>query len=63
MNGEGGIMGAEHVFEVSWLLQRQLLALEGWVVGVDLPEMRSKIGDLPVEGVETAGERVLRNSV
>ena len=63
MNGEGGIMGAECVFEVSWPLQRQLLALEGWVMGVDLPERRSKIGDLPVEGVETAGERVLRNSV
>lgn len=63
MNGEGGIMGAESVFEMSWLLQRQLLALEGWVMGVDLPERRSNIGDLPVEGVETAGERVLRNSV
>ena len=29
MYGEGGIMGAEHVLEVSWVLQRQLLALEG----------------------------------
>ena len=29
MNGEGGMMGAEYVFEASWLLQRQLLALEG----------------------------------
>lgn len=48
---------------MSWLLQEQLLALEGWVRGVDLPERRSNIGDLPVEGVETAGERVLRNSV
>lgn len=56
-------MGAECVFELSWLLQRQLLALEGWVMGVDLPERRSNMGDLPVEGVETAGERVLRNSV
>ena len=33
------------------------------MIGVDLPERRSKIGDLAVEGVETAGERVLRNSV
>lgn len=32
-------------------------------MGVDLPEARSKTRDLPVEGVETAGERVLRNSV
>lgn len=63
MKGEGGTIGAEYVLEVSLLLQRQLLALEGWVRGVDLPETRSKIGDLPVEGVETAGERVLRNSV
>lgn len=63
MNGEGGIMGAEYAFEVSWPLQRQLLALEGWVMGVDLPERRSNIGDLAVDGVETAGERVLRNSV
>ena len=63
MNGEGGTIGAEYVFDVSWLLQRQLLALEGWVMGVDLPERRSNNGDLPVEGVETAGERVLRNSV
>lgn len=48
---------------MSWPLQEQLLALEGWVMGVDLPERRSNIGDLPVDGVETAGERVLRNSV
>ena len=63
MNGDSGTMGAESALEVSWLLQRQLLALEGWVMGVDLPERRSNMGDLPVEGVETAGERVLRNSV
>ena len=63
MNGDGGTIGAEYVFEESWLLQRQLLALEGWVIGVDLPERRSNIGDLAVDGVETAGERVLRNSV
>ena len=63
MNGEGGTMGAESTLGVSWLLQRQLLALEGWVMVVDLPERRSNMGDLPVEGVETAGERVLRNSV
>ena len=63
MNGEGGIMGAEYVFEVSWLPQRQLLALDGCVMGVDLPERRSNIGDLPVDGVETAGDRVRRNSV
>ena len=63
MNGEGGIMDAEAGREVSWPLQRQLLALDGWVMGVDLSERRSKMGDLPVEGVETAGEWVLRNSV
>ena len=63
MNGEGGTMGADWVFKASWLLQEQLLALEGWLRGVDLPDRRSKIGDMPVEGVETAGERVLRNSV
>ena len=63
MNGDGGTMGAESALEDSWLLQQQLLALEGWLRGVDLPERRSKMGDLPVEGVETAGERALRNSV
>ena len=63
INGEGGIIGAESALEVSWPLHRQLLALDGWVMGVDLSERRSKIGDLPVEGVEAAGERVLRNSV
>ena len=41
----------------------QLAALEGCVIGVDLPEMRSKRGLLPVEGVERAGESALRNSV
>ena len=41
----------------------QLAALEGWVMGVDLPERRSNMGLLPVEGVETAGESALRNSV
>ena len=63
MYGEGGVMGAESGLEVSWPLQEQLLALEGWLMGVDFPERRSKIGDLPVDGVETAGDRVLRNSV
>ena len=63
MNGEGGTMEAESALQVSWPLQRQLLALEGWVMGVDLPERRSKMGDLPVEGVETAGERARRNSM
>lgn len=63
MNGEGGTMGADCVFKVSWLLQGQLLALDGWLRGEDLPERRSKIGDMPVEGVETAGERVRRKSV
>ena len=29
MNGEGGIVGAESALEVSWPLQRQLLALDG----------------------------------
>ena len=29
INGEGGTMGAESALEVSWPLQRQLLALEG----------------------------------
>lgn len=41
----------------------QLAALDGCVMGVDLPEMRSNKGDRPVEGVEMAGERALRNSV
>ena len=63
MNGEGGTMDAESALQESWPLQRQLLALEGWVMGVDLPERRSKMGDLPVEGVETAGERARRNSM
>lgn len=45
------------------MLHTQLAALEGWVRGVDLPESRSKTGLLAVEGVETAGESALRNSV
>lgn len=63
MNGEGGIIGADCIFRLSWLLHMQLVALEGWVMGVDLPDRRSKMGLLPVEGVETAGDRALRNSV
>lgn len=63
MNGEGGIIGADCVFWLSWLLHMWLEALEGCVRGVDLPESRSKMGLLAVEGVETAGERALRNSV
>ena len=65
MKGEGGIMGADvdEAFKISWLLHIQLFALDGWVMGVDLPESLSKTGLLPVEGVDTAGERALRNSV
>ena len=63
MYGDGGIMGAEDAFKLSGPLHIQLAALEGWVMGVDLPERRSNIGLLPVEGVETAGESALRNSV
>ena len=63
MKGEGGIIGADCVFRLSRPLHMQLAALEGWVMGVDLPDMRSKMGLLPVEGVDTAGERALRNSV
>lgn len=41
----------------------QLLpALDGWVDGVDLPESE-KLGLLAVAGLDTAGERALRNSV
>lgn len=39
-----------------------LPALDGWVDGVDLPE-NEKLGLLAVAGLETAGERALRNSV
>lgn len=39
------------------------MELDGWVMGVDLPDRRSKTGLRPVEGVETAGESALRNSV
>ena len=56
-------MEAEDVFKPSWLLHIQLAALEGCVMGVDLPEIRSKTGDRPVEGVEIAGDKALRNSV
>ena len=63
MNGDGGIIGADCIFMLSWVLHMQLVALEGWVMGVDLPDMRSKMGLLPVDGVETAGESALRNSV
>ncbi len=63
MYGDGGIIGAEDAFRPSGPLHIQLAALEGWVMGVDLPETRSNIGLLPVEGVETAGESALRNSV
>ena len=64
MYGDGGIIGADCVFRLSWLLHMQLAALEGWVRGVDLPvDIRSKTGLLPVEGVETAGESAFRNSV
>ena len=63
MKGDGGIMGADCVLKLSWLLHMQLAALEGWVMGVDLPEARSNMGLLAVEGVETAGDSALRNSV
>ena len=42
----------------------QIAALLGCVRGVDLPEQAgSKTALLPVDGVESAGERALRNSV
>ena len=63
MNGDGGIIGADCVLRLSWPLHMQLEALEGWVIGVDLPEGRSKMGLLPVEGVDIAGDKALRNSV
>lgn len=62
MKGEGGMIGAEDdALTMSWPLHVQLTALEGWVRGVDCPavESLSKIGLLPVDGVERAGERFL----
>lgn len=63
MKGDEGTIGADWALRLSWLLHPQLAALEGWVMGVDLPERRSNTGLRPVEGVETAGDSALRNSV
>ena len=65
--GEGGIMGADMVFWASRLHEQLLPALEGWLVGVDLPEdLSEKLMLWLVDGVdamEMAGDKALRNSV
>lgn len=61
--GDGGIMGADDGLWASWLHEQVLPALDGTEVGVDLPDLSQNVELLPVEGLDTAGERALRNSV
>lgn len=61
--GDGGIMAAEDDLWASLLHEHALPALDGAEVGVDLPDLSQKVELLPVDGLETAGESALRNSV
>lgn len=61
--GDGGIMVADEELWTSWLHEQPLPALDGAEVGVDLPDLSPNVELLPVDGLETAGESALRNSV
>lgn len=61
--GDGGIMVADEDLWTSLLHEQALPALDGAEVGVDLPDFSQNVELLPVDGLETAGESALRNSV
>lgn len=61
--GEGGIIGAEDALCASLLQEHALPALEGADVGVDFPDLSENTELFPVDGLETAGDSALRNSV
>lgn len=61
--GDGGIVVADDGLWTSLLHEQALPALDGAEVGVDLPDLSQNVELLPVDGLETAGESALRNSV
>lgn len=56
-------MGPADDFGTSLVHEQALPALDGADVGVDLPDFSQKVELLPVDGLETAGDSALRNSV